>query len=144
MKTKIYIVASTNIASTRAFTNKLLAQDYGDELQDMNGDIVTITEQEIDVPFATDRRKYGMTLKEIRDEIAAFKDCSFTEATKKAETFRQNCCVPLTWVVGIRLSFGKYSRTENGEVVYYGENRDTLHIEYTDREGDRHQFSIIE
>ena len=99
---------------------------------------------EIDVPFATDRRKYGMTLKEIRDEIAAFKDCSFTEATKKAETFRQNCCVPLTWVVGIRLSFGKYSRTENGEVVYYGENRDTLHIEYTDREGDRHQFSIIE
>ena len=99
---------------------------------------------EIDVPFATDRRKYGMTLKEIRDEIAAFKDCSFTEATKKAETFRQNCCVPLTWVVSIRLSFGKYSRTENGEVVYYGENRDTLHFEYTDREGDRHQFSIIE
>ena len=144
MKTKIYIVASTNIESTRAFTNKLLAQDYGDELQDMNGDIVTITEQEIDVPFATDRRKYGMTLKEIRDEIAAFKDCSFTEATKKAETFRQNCCVPLTWVVSIRLSFGKYRRTENGEVVYYGENRDTLHIEYTDREGDRHQFSIIE
>jgi len=144
MKTKIYIVASTNIASTRAFTNKLLAQDYGDELQDMNGDMVTITEQEIDVPFATDRRKYGMTLKEIRDEIAAFKDCSFTEATKKAETFRQNCCVPLTWVVSIRLSFGKYSRTENGEVVYYGENRDTLHIEYTDREGDRHQFSILD
>ncbi len=144
MKTKIYIVASTNIGSTRAFTNKLLAQDYGDELQDMNGDKVTITEQEIDVPFATDRRKYGMTLKEIRDEIAAFKDCSFTEATKKAETFRQNCCVPLTWVVSIRLSFGKYSRTENGEVIYYGENRDTLHIEYTDREGDRHQFSIIE
>lgn len=105
---------------------------------------VSLIEWEIDVPFATDRRKYGMTLKEIRDEIAAFKDCSFTEATKKAETFRQNCCVPLTWVVSIRLSFGKYSRTENGEVVYYGENRDTLHIEYTDREGDRHQFSIIE
>ena len=144
MKTKIYIVASTNIESTKAFTNPLFAQDYRDELQDMNGDIVTITEQEIDVPFATDRRKYGMTLKEIRDEIVAFKDCSFTEATKKAETFRQNCCVPLTWVVNIRLSFGKYSRTENGEVVYYGENRDTLHIEYTDREGDRHQFSIIE
>jgi len=100
--------------------------------------------KEIDIPFVTDRTKYGMTLKEIRDEIAAFKDCSFTEATKKAETFRQNCCVPLTWVVSIRLSFGKYSRTENGEVVYYGENRDTLHIEYTDREGDCHQFSIIE
>lgn len=145
MKTKIYIVASTNIESTKAFTNKLLAQDYRDELQESERrDKVTITEQEIDVPFATDRRKYGMTLKEIRDEIAAFKDCSFTEAIKKAETFRQNCCVPLTWVVGIRLSFGKYSRTENGETVYYGENRDTLHIEYTDREGDRHQFSILD
>ena len=143
MKTKIYIVASTNIESTKAFTNPLFAQDYRDELTAKDG-TVTLTEQEIEVPYATDRRKYGMTLKEIRDEIAAFKDCSFTEATKKAETFRQNCCVPLTWVVSIRLSFGKYSRTENGEVVYYGENRDTLHIEYTDREGDRHQFSIIE
>jgi len=145
MKTKIYIVASTNIGSTKAFTNELLAQDYRDELQESERrDKVTITEQEIDVPFATDRRKYGMTLKEIRDEIAAFKDCSFTEATKKAETFRQNCCVPLTWVVRIRLSFGQYSKVENGKTVYYGENRDTLHIEYTDRDGDRHQFSIIE
>ena len=141
MKTKIYIVASTNIGSTKAFTNKLFAQDYRDELQDMNGDMVTISEQEIDVPFATDRRKYGMTLKEIRNEIAAFKDCSLTEATKKAETFRQNCCVPLTWVVRIRLSFGKFSDKHGN---YYGENRDTLHFEYTDREGDRHQFSIIE
>lgn len=34
MKTKIYIVASTNIESTKAFTNKLLAQDYRDELQE--------------------------------------------------------------------------------------------------------------
>ena len=145
MKTKIYIVASTNIESTKAFTNPLFAQDYRDELQQAEPrDKVTLIEQEVEVPDATDRTKYGMTLKEIRDEIAAFKDCSFTEATKKAETFRQNCCVPLTWIVSIRLSFGKYSRTENGEVVYYGENRDTLHIEYTDREGDIHHFSIIE
>jgi hypothetical protein len=143
MKTKIYIVASTNTESTKAFTNPLFAQEYRDELTE-KGEAVTMKEQEIEVPYATDRRKYGMTLKEIRDEIAAFKDCSFTEATKKVETFRLNCCVPLTWIVSIRLSFGKYSRTENGEVVYYGENRDTLHIEYTDREGDRHQFSIIE
>jgi len=63
MNTKIYIVASTNIESTKAFTNSLLAQDYRDELQESERrDKVTITEQEIDVPFATDRRKYGMTL----------------------------------------------------------------------------------
>ena len=34
MKTKIYIVASTNIESTKAFTNKLFAQDYRDGLQE--------------------------------------------------------------------------------------------------------------
>ena len=119
----------------------MFAQDYRDELQQTERrDKVTITEQEIDVPFATDRRKYGMTLKEIRDEIAAFKDCSFTEATKKAETFRQNCCVPLTWVVGIRLSFG-HQTDEHGNKT---ENRDTLNFVYYDREGDRHTFSIIE
>lgn len=51
MKTKIYIVASTNIESTKAFTNPLLAQDYRDELQESERrDKVTITEQEIDVP----------------------------------------------------------------------------------------------
>ena len=32
MKTKIYIVASTNIESTKAFTNPLFAQVYRDEL----------------------------------------------------------------------------------------------------------------
>ena len=51
MKTKIYIVASTNIESTKAFTNPLLAQDYRDELRESERrDKVTITEQEIDVP----------------------------------------------------------------------------------------------
>lgn len=50
MKTKIYIVASTNIESTKAFTNPLLAQDYRDELQESERrDKVTITEQEVRV-----------------------------------------------------------------------------------------------
>ena len=50
MKTKIYIVASTNIESTKAFTNKLFAQDYRDELQESERrDKVTITEQEVKV-----------------------------------------------------------------------------------------------
>jgi len=143
MKTKIYIVASTNIGSTRAFTNSLLAQDYRDELQQTERrDKVTITEQEIDIPFATDRRKYGMTLKEIRDEIAAFTGDKKGEAMRKAKIFAQN--VSIANVCRLRLSFGKYSRTENGETVYYGENRDTLHIQWTDLDGDQDTFSIIE
>lgn len=141
MKTKIYIVASTNIESTKAFTNPLFAQDYRDELQESEGrDKVTIIEQEVEVPHATDRRKYGMTLKEIRDEIQAFKDCSYTEATEKAKIFSKNCCVPLTWVIRIRLSFGM-SEHEDGTRT---ENRDTLNFVYYDRDGDRHTFSILD
>jgi hypothetical protein len=143
MKTKIYIVASTNIESTKAFTNKLLAQDYRDELQESESrDKVTITEQEIDVPFATDRRKYGMTLKEIRDEIAAFTGDNKSDAMAKAKIFAHH--ISIANVCRIRLSFGKYSRTENGETVYYGENRDTLHIKWIDQDGDSDTFSIIE
>ena len=143
MNTKVYIVASSNTESTKVFTDPLFAQDYCDELID-KGETVELIGQNIEVPYATDRRKYGMTLKEVRDEIAAFKDCSFTEATKKAETFRQNCCVPLTWIVSVRLSFGKYSRTKDGKVEYYGENRDVLNFVYYDRDGERHNFSIID
>lgn len=105
---------------------------------------VSLEEREIDIPHATDRRKYGMTLKEVRDIIAEFTGDKKSEAMRKAKIFREHCCVPLTCVVSIRLSFGKYSRSENNEIVYYGENRDTLHFEYTDREGYRNQFSIIE
>ena len=51
MKMKVYIVASTNIESTKAFTNHLFAQDYRDELQQAEPrDKVTIIEQEIDLP----------------------------------------------------------------------------------------------
>jgi len=141
MKTKIYIVASTNIESTKAFTNPLFAQDYRDELT-AKGEAVTMKEQEIEVPYATDRKKYGMTLKEVRDEIAAFTGDKKGEAMRKAKIFTHH--ISISHVCRIRLSFGQYSRTKNGEVVYYGENRDTLHIEYTDREGDSHHFSILD
>lgn len=143
MKTTIYIVASTNIESTKAFTNKLMAQDYRDELQESERhDKVTITEQEIDVPYATDRRRYGMTLQEVADQIADFTGDTKGEAKRKAKIMAHH--ISLRHVLDIRLRFGKYSRTENGEVVYYGENRDTLHIEWCDLLGNRYTFSIIE
>lgn len=139
MKTKIYIVASTNIESTKAFTDKLLAQDYRDELQESESrDKVTITEQEIDVPFATDRRKYGMTLKEIRDEIAAFTGGNKREAMRKAKIFAQH--ISLRHVSDFRLSFG-HRTDQHGNRT---EDRDWLQIRWTDLEGYSDTFSIIE
>lgn len=139
MKTKIYIVASTNIESTKAFTNKLFAQDYRDELQESEGrDKVTITEQEIDVPFATDRRKYGMTLKEIRDEIVAFTGDKKGEAMRKAKIFAQH--ISIAHVCRIRLSFGH--RTDEHE--NRTEDHNWLQIQWTDQDGDSDTFSIIE
>ena len=139
MKTKIYIVASTNIESTKAFTNKLLAQDYRDELQQTERrDKVTITEQEIDVPFATDRRKYGMTLKEIRDEIAAFTGDKKGEAMRKAKIFAHH--ISIAHVCRIRLSFG-HRTDEHGNRT---EDHNWLQIQWTDQDGDSDTFSIIE
>lgn len=139
MKTKIYIVASTNIESTKAFTNKLLAQDYRDELQESERrDKVTITEQEIDVPFATDRRKYGMTLKEIRDEIAAFTGDKKGEAMRKAKIFAHN--ISIAHVCRLRLSFG-HRTDEHGNRT---EDHNWLQIQWTDQDGDSDTFSIIE
>ena len=139
MKTKIYIVASTNIESTKAFTNKLLAQDYRDELQESERrDKVTITEQEIDVPFATDRRKYGMTLKEIRDEIAAFTGDKKGEAMRKAKIFAHH--ISIAHVCRIRLSFG-HRTDEHGNRT---EDHNWLQIQWTDQDGDSDTFSIIE
>lgn len=144
MKTKIYIVASTNIESTKAFTNKLFAQDYRDELQvSERRDKVTIIEQEIDIPHATDRRKYGMTLQELSDQIREFTGDTRGEAKRKAKIFADHISLRHVSEI-VRISYGQYSRTENGEVVYYGENRDTLHFRWTDLDGDSDTFSIIE
>jgi len=139
MKTKIYIVASTNIESTKAFTNPLFAQDYRDELQESERrDKVTITEQEIDVPFATNRRKYGMTLKEIRDEIAAFTGDKKGEAMHKAKIFAHH--ISIAHVCRLRLSFG-HRTDEHGNRT---EDHNWLQIQWTDQDGDSDTFSIIE
>ena len=139
MKTKIYIVASTNIESTKAFTNKLLAQDYRDELQQAEPrDKVTMIEQEVEVPYATDRRKYGMTLKEIRDEIAAFTGDKKGEAMRKAKIFAHH--ISIAHVCRIRLSFG-HRTDEHGNRT---EDHNWLQIQWTDLDGDSDTFSIIE
>jgi len=137
MKTKIYIVASTKIESTKAFTNPLFAQDYRDELTE-KGEAVTMKEQEIDVPYATDRTKYGMTLKEIRDEIAAFTGDKKGEAMRKAKIFAHH--ISISHVCRLRMRFGICKRQDGTEY----ENRDWLEIQWTDRDGDRDTWSLIE
>ena len=93
---------------------------------------------EIDVPFATDRRKYGMTLKEIRDEIAAFTGDKKGEAMRKAKIFAHH--ISIAHVCRIRLSFG-HRTDEHGNRT---EDHNWLQIQWTDQDGDSDTFSIIE
>lgn len=137
MKTKVYIVASSTPESTKVFTNPLFAQDYRDELT-QKGETVSYKEQEIEVPYATYRRKYGMTLKEIRDEIAAFTGDKNDEAMRKAKIFAQH--ISIAHVCRLRLNLG-HRTDEHG-------NRTADHnwpqIEWTDLDGNRDTFSFIE
>lgn len=137
MKTTVYIVASTNTESTKVFTNPLFAQDYRDELTE-KGEAVTMKEQEIEVPYATDRKKYGMTMKEVRDEIAAFTGDKKGEAMRKAKIFAHH--ISIANVCRLRLSFGWRSQGNGTKTI----DRDWLQIEWTDLDGDRDIFSIIE
>lgn len=99
---------------------------------------VLLESQEIDVPFATDRRKYGMTLKEIRDEIAAFTGDKKGEAMRKAKIFAHH--ISIAHVCRIRLSFGT---RDHGDGTHT-EERSHLVFRWTDLDGDQDTFSIIE
>jgi hypothetical protein len=79
-----------------------------------------------------------MTLKEIRDEIAAFTGDKKGEAMRKAKIFAHN--ISITHVCRLRLSYG-WRRQQNGTKTI---DRDWLQIEWTDLDGDRDTFSIIE
>lgn len=100
---------------------------------------VELTEQEIDIPYDTDRRKYGMTLKEIRDEIAAFTGDKKSEAMRKARIFAHHVSLHHVSSIG-NLRFGICKHEDGTEY----ENRDWLEIRWTDLDGDSDTFSIIE
>ena len=137
MKTKVYIVASSNPESTKVFTNPLFAQDYRDELT-QKGETVSYKEQEIEVSYATDRRKYGMTIKEVRDEIAAFTGDKKGEAMRKAKIFAHH--ISISHVCRLRLSYGWRDQRNGTKII----DRDWLQIQWTDLDGNRDTFSIIE
>ena len=84
------------------------------------------------------RRKYGMTLKEIRDEIAAFTGDKKGEAMRKAKIFAHH--ISISHVCRIRLSFG-HRTDEHGNRT---EDHNWLQIQWTDQDGDSDTFSIIE
>ncbi len=86
-------------------------------------------------------KNYGMTIQYICDRIAEFTGDKKSEAMRKAKIFRKNCCVPLTEIKELHLSFGKYIDRYGND---YGENRDTLHFYYKDSDGQEHVFSILE
>lgn len=81
-----------------------------------------------------------MTRKQIQQQIASFTG-DWKTAARKAKVFDENCCVPLSQVKNIELSFGKYG---DGHGNYHGENRDTLHFHYTTWGGEKYRFSILD
>lgn len=86
------------------------------------------------------RRQHGMTIRELSNQIAAFTGDKKSEAMRKARIFRHNCCVSLTKVTDVRLSYGKRTMNDGTERV----DRGTLNFRYRDNDGDGHFFSIIE
>ena len=81
-----------------------------------------------------------MTRKQIYNQIAAFTG-DWKSARRKVKIFERHCCVTLAQVTCICLSFGKFS---DGHGNYYGENRGTLNFDYTEADGYRHHFAIID
>ncbi len=94
---------------------------------------------EIDVPFATDRRKYGMTLKEIRDEIAAFTGDKKGEAMRKAKIFAHNIRLSIVSEI-VSLSYGKRDNYDGTKT----ELPNYLIFRWRDLDGNGDTFSIIE
>ena len=100
---------------------------------------VELAEKEIDVPFACDRRKYGMTLDELRDRISAFTGDKKREAMRKARIFAKH--ISLRHVSEItRLSYGKRQDEHGNEK----EDPNWLIFRWTDTDGHGDTFSIIE
>ena len=64
-----------------------------------------------------------MKRKQLQAQIAAFTG-DWKTAARKAKVFDENCCVPLSRVATIELSFGHCTHIDGTR----HENRDTLHF----------------
>lgn len=100
---------------------------------------VTLREKEIDIPYACDRRKYGMTLPELRDKIADFTGDKKREAMRKAKIFAQH--ISLRHVSEIVCIKYGHRTDEHGQRT---EDHNWLEFRWRDLDGDCDWFSIIE
>lgn len=78
-----------------------------------------------------------MKLKQVYRQIASFTG-DWKDAMRKAKVFDENCLVPLGDVEPISLSYGHFSYGNHEE------NRDTLNFLYTDKEGYKYHFCIMD
>ena len=100
---------------------------------------VKLKKMDIDVPYTTDRRKYGMPIEELRDIIADFTGDKNREAMRKAKIFAKH--ISLRHVSDIvSISYG-HRTDEHGHRT---EDRNWLQFCWQDLEGDSDIFSIIE
>lgn len=100
---------------------------------------VTLCEKEIDIPFAADRRKYGISIQELRDKIAAFTGNNKREAMRKAKRFAHN--ISLRHVSEIVNMWYGYRTDERGN---RSEDPNWLVLQWRDLDGDCDTFYIIE
>ena len=99
---------------------------------------VFITEHEIELPYTTDRRIYGMSLKEVRDKIADFAGDKKREAMRKAKIFAKHISLPC--VIDFSLSYG-HKTDEHGNRT---EDHNWLVFNWQDKDGNKDTFSIID
>ena len=85
-----------------------------------------------------------MTRKKIYSQIAAFLDKDWNRAREYEKVFFENCMIPVSQITDLRLSYGKFSRMEGGNIIYFGENRNALHFHYVGvNPWDKFHFSIL-
>lgn len=85
------------------------------------------------------RRRRGMTLKEVRDKIAAFTGDTKTEAMRKARIFAKNISLRhVSEIVSLR-----YGKRQFNDMTYK-EDPNWLIFRWRDLDGDTDAFSIIE
>lgn len=100
---------------------------------------VTLREKEVEVPQATDRRKYGMPIKELRDQIAAFTGDKKREAMRKAKIFASHISLRHVSEI-VSINYG-HRDDEHGQRT---EDHNWLEFRWRDLDGDCDTFSIIE
>ena len=87
-----------------------------------------------------------MTRRQIYIQLCSFfratkEPASYNRASKAVKIFGDNCLIPFKEIESISFTYGKYSNIQ-GE--YYGENRDTLNIEYTSTTNEKYHFAIMD